>query len=52
MFTGFYMASNDVKLRPVKCTYRGGSIEYPVGRNRATFTYCGNEVVVDDFEME
>ena len=55
------MSDNTLKLRPVKCPSCGGSIEFPVGRNRATCTFCGNEVVVDeagwlgqmdDFEMK
>ena len=55
------MAENSLKLRPVKCPTCGGSIEFPVGHNRATCTFCGNEVVVDeagwlgkmdDFEMK
>ena len=42
------MADSDVKLRPVKCPSCGGSIEFPIGRNRATCNFCGNEVLVDE----
>ena len=40
--------NNEVKLRPVKCPTCGGSIEFPVGRNKAACPFCGNEVVVDE----
>ncbi|SCW26582.1 hypothetical protein SAMN02910456_00109 [Ruminococcaceae bacterium YRB3002] len=55
------MNNSDVKLRSVLCPTCGGALEFPVGRNRATCTFCGNEVVVDeagwlgkldDFEMK
>lgn len=42
------MDKNDVKLRPIQCPACGGAIEFPVGRNKATCTFCGNEVVVDE----
>ncbi|MBP5262236.1 MAG: hypothetical protein J6Z43_08940 [Clostridiales bacterium] len=42
------MNNNDVKLRAVQCPSCGGAIEFPVGRNKATCTFCGNEVLVDE----
>ena len=43
------MSENDqVRTRTVKCPTCNGSISFPVGRNKATCPYCGNEVAVDE----
>lgn len=40
--------SDDLKLRTIHCPSCSGVIEFPVGRNRTTCSYCGNEVLVDE----
>ena len=40
--------SDDLKLRTIHCPACSGVIEFPVGRNRTTCSYCGNEVLVDE----
>ena len=39
---------NNLKLRTIHCPACSGVIEFPVGRNKTTCTFCGNDVLVDE----